>query len=94
MRHRRNQKEILKRHTLRRRPLPQPRALHLPEHKRYCVPQLHAREVDADAGPRARAEGMERGFGVGGGGWRGNAFFGGYPAGRVEPGGRVLVELS
>ena len=84
MRHRRNQKEILKRHTLRRRPLAQPRTLHLPKHKRYRVPQLHAREVNADAGPRAGAEGVEGGFGVGGGGCGGDAFFGGYPAGGVE----------
>lgn len=45
----RNQKEILKLHTLGRRSLRQPNALTFPEEKRHRVPQLHTSKVDTDA---------------------------------------------
>lgn len=45
----RNQEEILKLHTLRRRTRRKLDALHLPEHERYCISQLHARKMNANA---------------------------------------------
>lgn len=59
MRLRRNQEEVLKLHALGCCARGELDASHLPEREGYCVPQLHAREVDTDAGSCASAEGVE-----------------------------------
>lgn len=46
---RRNQEEVFKLHALGRRARCEFDPLHLPEHKRHDVPQLHASEVDTNA---------------------------------------------
>lgn len=62
MRLRRDQEEVLELHALRSRALGKLDALHLPEHERYCVPQLHACKVNSDTRPRASTEGVEGGL--------------------------------
>lgn len=56
---RHNQEIILHLHRLLRRTLRQPRTLALPEELRAREPQLHIREVKAEANARACAEGVE-----------------------------------
>lgn len=80
---RRNQKEILKRHTLRRRTPRQLYALALAEEESDRIPQLHGRKLNAHAGARTNAKRMECGFRVGGRGF-GGGFFSADPAGGVE----------
>jgi hypothetical protein len=90
MRFRRNQEEIFKLHARRRRALCQSNALALSEEERSRVPQLHAREMDADARPCARAEGMESCFGGGRERFGSVAVFGRDPALGIEAG--LLLE--
>jgi hypothetical protein len=86
MRLRCNQEEVLKLHTLRRRALRQANTLTFSEEERNCVPQLHARQMDANARPCAHTEGMERCFGGGRECFGGVAFFGGDPSLWVKAG--------
>lgn len=91
MRPRRDQEEILKLHRIRRRPRAELDALALAEEEGCRVPQLHAGEMDADAGPGADTEGVESRFGIRGGGF-GGAFLRGDPPVRVEARGSALVD--
>jgi hypothetical protein len=60
MRLRCNQEEILELHALGRRTQSQSNAPAVSEEERNRIPQLHAREMNANARPRTYAEGMER----------------------------------
>lgn len=63
MRLRRDQKEILKLHTLGRRARRKPDTLALPEHEGYCISQLHACKMNANARPRTSTKGVESSLG-------------------------------
>jgi hypothetical protein len=86
MRFRRNQEEIFKLHALGRRALRQSNALALSKKEPNRVPQLHAREMNTNARPRARAEGMESCFGGGRERFGSVAVFGRDPALGIEAG--------
>ena len=82
----RNQEEVLELHALGCRARCKFDALQLPEHERYCVPQLHTCKVNTDTGSCTSAEGVEGGLGCRREGLGWVAFFRGNPAVGVEAG--------
>lgn len=82
----RNQEEILKLHALGCSARCKLNALHLPEHERHSIPELHTSKMDTDARSCAGTERMESRFGGGREGFGWTAFLGRNPAVGIETG--------